>query len=165
MSANDPVLAALVVGSVGVCLVWLGASRLASRWAGRGRDGQPSPKGPSEASPESNGPAPASHAPDGLDHDDPRVHAEVYRGISNLRLASLVFCLLALACLYLGISRATALGMAAGALCLQFVAWKKRGDHLRAKRMIPMSREAAKARAARAASDRATGRGTGREKK
>lgn len=120
----DPVLAALIFGFLGICIVWTLSRNLARRWQDKACSTSSDDAPARDMSPEER--AVATRA--------------VYRRITLLRLTGLVLCLAAAGLLYAGQSAILALILAGAACLLQFVSFQLRSRHLAACRLIPRDR-------------------------
>lgn len=120
----DPVLAALIFGFLGICIVWTLSRNLVRRWQDQACRTNPGHEPARDMSPEER-------------REGTRA---VYRRITLLRLAGLVLCLAAASLLYAGQSTVLALLLAGAACFLQFVSFQLRTRHLAACRLIPRDR-------------------------
>ncbi len=126
----DPVMAALLFGFFGICIVWTLAKNAAGRWE-ENRSGRPADEYPASGPDEGSG--------EGGDVSPEALRA-LYRRLTRLRLASIGLGLVAIAVLYLQWHSALALLLGFAACALQWRSYRIRVAHLRARRLVPPAR-------------------------
>ncbi len=129
----DPVLAALIFGFLGICIVWTLTRNLARRWQEQAcRTDKETP---------CSGDRPRDMSPEEVRE----ATSVVYRRITLLRLTSLVLCLAAAILLLARLSTILALLLAGVACVLQYVSFHLRTRHLAACRLVPKDRHSSAA--------------------